>query len=106
MNGLLRMVIHERVLDATEDGEYSFPSGKSEDNFDVWMLKRIFNLDWHYGASGVVAGKHAEGSVHQEPDVEYDGKQGKKEEGKMMNRISTLQANCLSQEMMMMMKNC
>ena len=42
----------EKVLEKEENEEYTFPSGKSEDDFDQWMLTRIFNWDKYYGPSG------------------------------------------------------
>ena len=52
MHTLLRVALRERVLDKAENGEYTFPSGKSEDDFDHWMLKKMWNWDLLYGASG------------------------------------------------------
>jgi len=46
----------------------------------LWMLKRMYHWKRHYGASGAVGTKLTAGSEHQEPDVEYDGKQGEKKE--------------------------
>jgi hypothetical protein len=52
MSSLLCAAIDARVLCLAENGEYNFPSGKSEDDFDHFMLKRMNNWDKHYGASG------------------------------------------------------
>ena len=56
MHGLLKTAIKEKVLEKQETGEYTFPSGKSEDDFDQWMLTRIFNWDKYYGPSGGTLG--------------------------------------------------
>ena len=52
MHGLIKTAMKENVLEKKENGEYTFPSGKSEDDFDQWMLTRIFNWDKYYGPSG------------------------------------------------------
>lgn len=49
---LLPEAIKEHVLERAPGGEYSFPSGRSEDDFDQWMLKRLFNWKKYYGPSG------------------------------------------------------
>ena len=56
MHGLLKTAMKEKVLEKQENGEYTFPSGKSEDDFDQWMLTRIFNWDKYYGPSGGTLG--------------------------------------------------
>lgn len=56
MHGLLKTAMKEKVLEKQENGEYTFPSGKSEDDFDQWMLTRIFNWDKYYGPSGGTSG--------------------------------------------------
>ena len=52
MHGLMSIGVKEGILQKTEGGEYGFPSGRTEDDFDQWLLKRLFNWDKHYGASG------------------------------------------------------
>lgn len=52
MHTLLRVAVRERVLDKAENGEYTFPSGKSEDDFDHWMIKKMYNWDLLFGPSG------------------------------------------------------
>jgi hypothetical protein len=52
MNGLMSVAIKEGVLQKVEGGEYGLPSGRSEDDFDLWLLKRVYNWEKYYGASG------------------------------------------------------
>lgn len=52
MHGFLRTAVKERVLEKVEGGEYSFPSGRSEDDFDQWLLQKMYNWEKNYGASG------------------------------------------------------
>jgi hypothetical protein len=52
MNGLMSVAIREGVLQKVEGGEYGLPSGRSEDDFDLWLLKRVYNWEKYYGASG------------------------------------------------------
>jgi hypothetical protein len=52
MDSLLKEAVKARVLDAPVNGEYGMPSGKSEDDFDTWMLKQMYNWKKLYGPSG------------------------------------------------------
>lgn len=40
MHSLLPLAIKEKVLESPVKGEYSFPSGKLEDDFNQWMLQK------------------------------------------------------------------
>ena len=53
MDGLMRDAVKARML-TFENGEYSFPSGKTKEDFDSWMLKQMFNYVKNFGASGAV----------------------------------------------------
>jgi hypothetical protein len=52
MDSLLKDAVRARVLEKTANGEYGIPSGRNEDDFDNWMLKKMFNWDKLFGASG------------------------------------------------------
>ena len=52
MHVFLQTAVKEHVLDKVEGGEYSFPSGRSEDDFDHWLLKKMYNWDKNFGATG------------------------------------------------------
>ncbi len=52
MHGLVSVAVKEGVLQKGEGGEFCFPSGRSEDDFDLWLLKRLYNWDKYYGPTG------------------------------------------------------
>lgn len=67
MHGLMSVAVKEGVLQK-EMGEFIFPSGRSEDDFDQWMLKRMYNWDKYYGASGMLGTgmKEVKNNVNEE----------------------------------------
>ena len=42
MDGLMTDAVKARML-MFENGEYSFPSGKTKEDFDNWLLKQMFS---------------------------------------------------------------
>lgn len=52
MDSLLKDAVTARILEKTVNGEYSFPSERNKDDFDSWMLKKIFNWNQLFGPSG------------------------------------------------------
>lgn len=49
---LMRGAKLDGLLNELSPGEYSFPSGKNEDDFDKYMLFKMYNWSKHWGASG------------------------------------------------------
>jgi hypothetical protein len=74
MSSLLPKAIKVHVLSRAANGKYDFPSGKTEDNFDHFMLKRMYKWEKCYGASG---GATTEDEKDDAKDDEDDGSLGK-----------------------------
>lgn len=51
MHGLrVKTAVKEHILKKGEGGKCGFPSGRTEDDFDQWMGRRMFDWEKHYGA--------------------------------------------------------
>ena len=52
IHGLMSVTVKEGVLQKVDGRKFSFPLGCTEDNFNQWLLKQLFNWDKYYGSSG------------------------------------------------------
>lgn len=93
MDSLLKDAVRARVLEKTANGEYGFPSGRNEDDFDNWMLKKMFNWDKLFGASG------GEDDDNEEDDG-IDLNESKEEEGGGFQKLMTPSATTMERMMM------
>ena len=77
MAAMLLDAVKDRVLDKEPGGEYGFPSGRNEDDFDHWLIKRMYNWETRFGPTGQNTGapkntRNGDGG-DEESNEEVDG---------------------------------
>ena len=84
MAAMLSDAVKDHVLDKEPGGEYGFPSGRNEDDFDHWLIKRMYNWETRFGPTGKKNGTGAptvKPNEDEESDKDIDDNEEKGNDG-------------------------